>query len=89
MSGPAWEPAADPLDAAAGRAQAELEATLAASRAQTDALFGVPVDPERCCADCDEPIGTLRLTAVPGAVRCQSCQGIAEHRARQRAGAAT
>lgn len=89
MSGPAWEPAADVLDAAAVRAQADLDATLAASRAQTAALFSVPLDPERCCADCGEPIGTLRLTAVPGAVRCQSCQSIAEHRGRQRAGSAT
>lgn len=87
MSVVLWEPAADVLDAAAGRAQVELDAALAASREHTAALFGVPVDPERCCADCGEPIGALRLTAVPGAVRCVGCQNRAEHRGRLTAGA--
>lgn len=33
----------------------------------------------RLCVDCAEPIGSLRLAAVPNAVRCTECQIRREH----------
>lgn len=81
------ELAADELDVAAARSQQELDAALAWQRLRTDGLLHGPLDPDRCCTDCDEPIGTRRLVAVPGATRCVICQQHAESHGRQFAGA--
>lgn len=80
--------AADDLDVAAWRSQAELDAALEEQRLRTVGLFAGASDPHRCCEDCGEPIGALRLAAVPGARRCVSCQQHAESHERLFAGMA-
>lgn len=79
--------AADDLDVAAWRSQAELDAVLDEQRRRTAGLFVGASDPHRCCEDCDEPIGAQRLAAVPGARRCVICQQHAESHGRLFAGA--
>lgn len=38
------------------------------------------VDGEVLCIDCDEPVGAVRLAALPNACRCLDCQRLAERR---------
>jgi len=35
---------------------------------------------KRVCCDCEEPIPKKRLQALPGTVRCASCQNVFEKR---------
>lgn len=57
-----------------GELEAENEIAAEVQRAR-DELQGTP---RTHCIDCDEPIGALRLKALPHAQRCIACQTLQE-----------
>jgi DnaK suppressor protein len=73
--------AVDDLELAGERnlAMRSLEKRFAQLRFVEAALDRIAAGTYGCCLQCDEEIGMKRLTALPHAVFCISCQESAEH----------
>ncbi|TWO72711.1 TraR/DksA family transcriptional regulator [Caenimonas sedimenti] len=67
-------------DVQAAHVAAELALVVAARRRLADGTYG-------SCTDCDAPIDTQRLLAVPATARCVSCQAIVERSPGRQSGA--
>ena len=86
--------AADPQDIGTADVQDDLELSLLQMKTETlrkieAALQRLKVGGYGNCAECEEPIATARLRALPFALRCTACEGARENHAASRRPVAT